>query len=316
MNGGMKMKYNSEDFSGNSVQKDMEKLIGLQKRFKEREAYFNKIQEKELEICKLNREISKIENNINNSQNLRNMSEISLGKRNVSFSPDFSISKPIFIALAIISMFLSGFIYNKYAVSIFTSYLVELIISGVICALIPVLIECKSYNDSKKRALYRAQNDKIQAEKYLRDINKHNGEIADKRNKIALLKKETAEIEAFIENNLPVDNQILMPDELKTLDGVSYLLKYMQTGRASSIQEAINLCYREANEERLVQEAYKQTEYAKRQAENARISAENSKRAVALSKEALEASERAADAAEKSAEYERLTYWDNMLNNK
>lgn len=296
--------------SGNSqASAERESLLSLYKMYLEEEKAINEIAEKKFLVNRLNGNIAKIEKDIKNYTRINNSgANVKIAK----FNPKFSIAKPIFIVFAILSTFISGFIYNKYDVSILKSYMILIVISGVVSAAVPLIKELKRYNADKKHEKKYSENAKLRAAEYMNNIDTHKKELTELKNKTACLEKEIAEAEADRINRPGVSVTIAMPEELKSLEGVSLLLQYIDNGRAVSVQEAINLYYREINDNALREEAYKQTEYAKQQAENAKIAAQNSQKAVELSEKALNASQRAADAAEESADYERRSYWNDI----
>ncbi|MBE7012267.1 MAG: hypothetical protein E7415_06295 [Ruminococcaceae bacterium] len=140
-----------------------------------------------------------------------------------------------------------------------------------------------------------------EATEFLNNENKHIKIQNEKENAISGIKREITELEQKKRNLPTVRNNIPMPNELKSAEGVALLIQYMDTGRAWTIQEAINLYYQDVKDARKMEELRKQTRYAQEQMLNSRIAAENSRITANAAVRTANAAERTADASERAA---------------
>ena len=180
-----------------------------------------------------------------------------------------------------------------------------------------------SYNNAQiqKRNSYDVTSAKNEAAKYLDNLESHTQEVNKKEREISEIKSQINEL-AVHKNKLPmVQNTLAMPNELRSAQGVALLIQYIDTGRADTLKEAINLYCQDLKDSARMAELKKQTQYAQEQmlssreaAELARITAENTRRTLEETRRVAMASERAAVAAEETTRYEEYRYWNDLFN--
>ncbi len=318
---------------------DRERLVQLYNAYKDRDAKLKavtaKIEEQRRRIPALEGCIQSVRNDIDKNRRLvMSQGESNRPKAKLSFRfysvPDFDILKTIFLSVTIV-VFVLFMILVAVAPDWLESFIPDNMaglmvwlgspIAGLAVCLVVVVVNVirdiidsvSSYKSNlKERNSYSANNAVNAAEEFLSRIEKHKAEIADYENKISSIKadlirldKERREIRVFA-HDIPI------PGELKSVNGVALLIDYIDKGRAYTIQEAVNLYYNDVAQQKMLNEAQKQTAYVQQQAENARIAAENSEEALKLARETAANAERAADAAQTAANYERWSYWDSV----
>ncbi|MBQ8540336.1 MAG: ribosomal protein L7/L12 [Clostridia bacterium] len=321
---------------------DRERLIQIYNAYTENSKKIKEltaqIEKEKLSIKALDALITSIKNNIEKNKSIiRTNGENSRPKARFSLSimsavPDFDDLKFILFGgtivtfvlflflVAIVPKFLENLIPDKYigltvwlgspAVGVALCLVVI-----VFCAVREIVEEAMRYSSRlKDRRAYDANHARNEAEEFLSHINEHYAEITRKEEQIKDKQANISQLEVQKKKLRAFSHDINMPPELCSADGVAILLNYIDTGRASSIQDAINLHDSKLLENARLEEYKKQTEYARVQAENARIAAENSEKALEISKQTAADAERAADAAADAAYYERQRYWDNLMN--
>lgn len=285
---------------------DRDSLFELQQKYILKDRLMSTVRQKKTQLNKLNTEINKLKESIKIHTNRVQSSNVSV--YDSKFSLDVNSCKITFIASAIISMFISGYLYSTNDISIIKSYFILLIVSAIL-SLVPSIIKYKKQKSSDSRnnnmLLYSSQ-------KFMSEIHVHKASLAEKEKKAANLKNEIAQEEIEVSGQIVIDNSIPLPEDLRTIEGIDLLLNYFDTGRVKTHQEAVNLYYQQLDDIERKRNDELRTEYARIQAEKAEealeVARENLKATQRMEKEA----ERAADAAATAASYERQRYWEEM----
>ena len=304
------------------------------------------ITKNENRISSLKKEAEKIQKDIDLNKRIKATNGECLRPPKKRYSlielPDFSMIKTLFIAITIVS-----FVILLILLAIFKAPFNEAIDKiqkvvhinegllfflaapciAVIISIIFILgymIKCAFDTHSMNRAnAWRHKNFDTatavrKATEFMNNIDSYMAEKNNKEKDIVSLEEENKNIKIAKQQLPAVPNTIPMPPELRSEEGVLLLLQYIDTGRAYTLQQAINLYYQDMKDAKRMAELQKQTEYAKQQLVNSQIAAENSRIAAANSQKTYEAaqrsaaaSERAADAAEESAHWDFLNYLNN-----
>lgn len=303
----------------------------------------NKIQAKKNEIAALNSAIKKLNDEIDNNKRIKNTNGECVRPKYrptpLFEFPEFNVLKWIFIVLTVVlfvvMLILVGvnpeFIENMASkINVNAGLFVWLGapaigLSGtllfVIGYVIYFIIENHGYNKNQKRKTMSFDTSAAvkKATEFLNNLENTEHEIRDKKIKINTLENEVVEMQNRLAQLAPIENMLPIPNELRNANGLAFLLNYIDTGRAYTLKEAVNLYYQDLKDAKKMEELRKQTAYAQEQmmnsritAENSRITAENSRITAEASIRAANAAERAASAASEAADYERLSYWDNL----
>ena len=309
----------------NTYPNDNAKFTELHKICAERRKQVQTLKSRKELVPRIEREIGEIERKIAKNNDIVKK-PIPKYKMHIYFNiKDFntSVAGGIIGVLAVASMFVSGYLYNSADISILKSYPILLIASALIGVFItllgPVSIELLDelihYKSYKKSAQRNREEEKKRAEEFMSNLDSHYAEIEQKRRQIEDTKREIIALENILRKPLNLNVDIRIPEELKSYEGILVLGRYISSGRAYTVQEAVNLYFNDAAQQKMLREAQMQTAYAQQQAENARIAAENSEAALQLARETAASAERAADAAQTVADYERLNYWERVARN-
>lgn len=199
------------------------------------------------------------------------------------------------------------------------------LVGAIVFSLIYIIknaIENYSINRAREneRRNFDTASVKNKAIAFLNNLDSYLAEINKKENDITSLKAQINAIETEKHKLPAVENNIPMPNELRSSNGMALLIQYIDTGRARTLQEAINLYYQDLKDSQRMAELRKQTEYAEEQLMNSRIVAENSQRTLEEAKRqadnaaiAARNAARAADAAESHRDYEIIR---DLINGK
>lgn len=253
--------------------------------------------------------------------------------------PEFDILKWIFVALAVVSFVVMLVLVGVKPELIENAALKINVNAGlfvwlgapvlgvvgtvlfIIGYMIYFIKENHTYNKNKKWKTkhFDTATAVKKATEFLNNLENTEQEIKDKKTKINTLENEIAEIQNGLARLTPVENMLPMPNELRNANGLALLLSYIDTGRAYTLKEAVNIYYQDLKDAKKMEELRKQTAYAQEQmmnsriaAENSRIAAENSRKTLDATNRAADAAERAADTASEAADYERRAYWEDL----
>ncbi len=317
-----KLKYDMSNMI-NTYPNDNARFTELHKICAERRKQEQTLKSRKELVPRIEREIGEIERKIAKNNDIVKK-PIPKYKMHVYFNiKDFntSVAGGIIGVLAVASMFVSGYLYNSADISILKSYPILLIASALIGVFItllgPVSIELLDelihYKSYKKSAQRNREEEKKRAEEFMSNLDSHYAEIEQKRRQIEDTKREIMALENILRKPLNLNVDIRIPEELKSYEGILVLGRYISSGRAYTVQEAVNLYFNDAAQQKMLREAQMQTAYAQlqaayaeEQAENTRVIAENSERAVELARQTAASARRAANAADTLVTYEHL----------
>jgi len=303
----------------------------------------DKIKSKKKEISELESEIKLMQKEIDDNKRIKDTKgeclRPRLMRRSLISFPEFNTLKWIFVALAVVAFIIMLILVGvtpktiedlAAALNFNAGLMVWLgapaigLIGSILFSIGYIIVNIVngiSINNTRvaNHKNFDVSKGREKAEAFFNNIESFLAQKKEKEDALAKHKEQLYEMETY-KNKLPaVANNLPMPNELRSTSGIALLLQYIDTGRAYTIQEAINLYYQDVKDANKMKELQKQTEYAQEQmmnsriaAENSRIAAENSRKMYEAANRAAEASERAADAAQEAAHYERNTYWDNV----
>lgn len=327
---------NSETFQDN----DRQTVFRIWSEYSERDFVISntnkQIQNKKSEVVALNTEIKKGNDEIANNKRIKSTNGECMRPKYrpaplLDF-PDFEVVKWIFIAMTIVT-FIAMLVLVAVNPNLIENTALKMNVpaglfvwlgapviglAGTILFVIGFvgyfMSENHKYNKNQKSKIkyFNTAKEVQKANEFLSKLDKFEQEIEDKKLKVRELENQITETQNYISNLPPVDNTLPMPNELRNANGLALLLNYMDTGRAYTLKEAVNIYYQDLNNAQKMEELRKQTAYAQEQMMNSRIAAENSRKTLEATNRAADAAERAAEAASEAADYERRTYWENI----
>ncbi len=303
------------------------------------------IEKRKKEISDLELDIKKMQDEIDKNKRIKATNGECLRPKYQRLSlfefPDFDILKWIFVGLAVcyfvimlimvavspdtVEIWAEKLDFNAGAMIWFGTPVAGLV-GSVLFALGYVIwyaVDTQKMNNARK---WKSKNfdttkAKNEAFKFLENLDGFVAEKSKKETAVSEHKNHILDLENY-KRSLPiVQNNIPMPIELRSAEGVALLIQYIDTGRAYTLQESVNLYYQDVKDAKKMEELKKQTAYAQEQminsritAENSRITAENSYKTLEEQRRQRQALERGADAAQESADWARRSFFNDIYN--